>query len=175
MSKKFIVRVIYGHNYTHLREMLSALASTLYRSRDIPIMAMDYHKCEFETPNCIVRYVNAKEKLVGLRADEIFGCDPEDRVRCIGYPDTEPYAGTILDYILEVEKAAAGKIEECDTGSDGEYDILEYLDKIMGLKLSDWQKETVKKFNDRFFKGECKVVYGRGGKIHAVPVDKRED
>ena len=175
MSKKFIVNVMYGRDTLYLRGMMHGLASCLYKECDIPIIRLDEDKCMFETPNCIVRYLNKSEKLHGLRPDEIFGCTPEVRNWHRKPSDTLPWAGPMVDYIVEVEKSAAEKVEECDTGSDGEYDILEYLDKIMGLKLSDSQKEIVKKFNDRFFKGACKVVYGRGGKIYVVPVEDKED
>lgn len=169
-DKKFIVKVVYGRMRGEVVMMMRNLASLLYNSHGIPITDMDYAKCKFETPNCVVRYIDEPYYLVGLKPDEIFGLDPVRSARYRKPSDTEPYEGGILEYILEVEKGAAEKEKTPDQA--GEYDILEFLEKVMGLELSDYQREIVKKYNDDFFKGKCKVVYGRGGKIHVVPVEE---
>lgn len=169
-DKKFIVKVVAGRSSLEVLEMMKNLASLLYNSHNIPIVSMFPNKCEFSTPNCIVRYVNSVERLAGLVADEIFGCSMAVRKFYRKPSDTEPYEGGILEYIWKVEKGAAEKEKTPDQA--GEYDILEFLEKVMGLELLDYQREIVKKYNDDFFKGKCKVVYGRGGKIHVVPVEE---
>lgn len=185
MSKKFIVKVVYGRDTRETINMMKNLASMLQRSScEIPIVRLSDSKCEFETPNCVVRYINTKEKLRGLRVDEIFGIEPESR-KWYRRMDakTEPYDGCIFDYIIKVEtdvavaavKAAAEMRKEPEPEQKDEYDILEFLENVMGLKLFDYQKEIVKKYNDDFFKGRCKVVYGRGGKIYVVPVEESDD
>lgn len=171
MTKKLIVNVMYGRDTLYLRGMMHGLASCLYNECDIPIIRLDEDKCWFETPNCIVRYINRSEKLHGLRPDEIFGCTPDVRNWHRKPSDTLPWAGPMVDYIVEVEKANA-PIYEYKFNKAGEYDILEFLENVMGLELLDYQREIVKKYNDDFFKGKCKVVYGRGGKIHVVPVEE---
>ena len=170
MEKKLVVKVVAGRSSLEVLEMMKNLASLLYNSHNIPIVSMFPNKCEFSTPNCTVRYVNSVERLAGVRADEIFGCSLAVRNFYRKPSDTEPYEGGILEYILEVEKGAAEKEKTPDLS--GEYDILEFLEKVMGLELLDYQREIVKKYNDDFFKGKCKVVYGRGGKIHVVPVEE---
>lgn len=55
-----------------------------------------------------------------------------------------------------------------------EYDILEFLENVMGLKLTECQKDTVKMFK-WIHDNNCKVVYGRGGKIYVVPVEESDD
>jgi hypothetical protein len=175
-DKKFIVKVVAGRSSLEVLEMMKNLASLLYNSHNIPIVSMFPNKCEFSTPNCTVRYVIHYEKLVGLKPDEIFGCDPELRARRRKPSNTLPYEGGILEYILEVEKAAdeQAKNEEKKTDLSGEYDILEFLEKVMGLELSECQKDMVKTFK-RIHDAGCKVVYGRGGKIYVVPVEDKED
>lgn len=173
MSKKFIVKVVAGRSRFDALQMMHNLAVLLYNSHGISIMGMNPTKCEFETPNCIVRYIYKPDCLRGIKADEIFGCDPETRAYRRKPSNTLPYDGGILEYILEVEKAAAEKEPEPEQVC--EYDILEFLENVMGLELLDCQKEIVKKYNDEFFKGKYKVVYGRGGKIYVVPVEDNNE
>lgn len=106
MEKKLVVNVLYGLRSVDMRDRMRHLASCLYREHDIPIK-MDEVKFYLETPNVIVRFVNTPEKLLGLKADEIFGGLPEDRKYRRKLFDTKPYAGTILEYILEVERGTA--------------------------------------------------------------------
>lgn len=173
-DKKFIVKVVVGRSRREAMAMMHNLASMLQVSYDIPIVVYSDVRRAFETPNCIVRYINSPADLLGLKPDEIFGCDPETRAHRRKPSDPKPYDGGILDYILEVEKGAA---EEPATESEQkeEYTLLEYLEKVVGLALMEYQKDIVKKYDDDFFKGKCKVVYGRGGKIHVVPVEESND
>lgn len=171
-DKKFIVKVVAGRSSLEVLEMMKNLASLLYNSHNISIVSMFPNKCEFSTPNCIVRYVNRVERLAGLVADEIFGCSLAVRKFYRKPSDTEPYDGGILEYILEVENGAAEKEPESEQVC--EYDILEFLEKVMGLELSECQKDMVKTFK-RIHDAGCKVVYGRGGKIYVVPVKEESD
>lgn len=172
MTKKLIVNVMYGRDTLYLRGMMHGLASCLYKECDIPIIRLDEDKCWFETPNCIVRYVNRSEKLHGLRPDEIFGCTPEVRNWHRKPSDTLPWAGPMVDYIVEVEKAAAE--EEKEPEQSREIDILEFLEWVIGSELTDIQRDMIKTFK-KLHDDNCRVVYGRGGKIHVVPVEDKED
>lgn len=184
MSKKIIVKVVYGRDTRETINMMRNLASMLQRSScEIPIVRLSDSKCEFETPNCVVRYINTKEKLRGLRVDDIFGIEPELR-KWYRRMDakTEPYDGGILDYIVETEmnvaKAAVMAAAEMHKGQEPEqkeeYDILDFLENVMGLELTDLQKDMVKTFK-KLHDDNCRVVYGRGGKIHVVPVEESDD
>lgn len=111
-DKKFIVKVVAGRSRFDMIKMMHNLASMLRVSYDIPIVGLTDYKPVFETPNCIIRYINNQMDLIGMKPDEIFGCDPETRAYRRKPSNTLPYEGGILEYILEVEKAAAEKEED---------------------------------------------------------------
>lgn len=176
MEKKFIVKVVAGRSRFDALQMMHNLAALLYNSHGISIMGMNPTKCEFETPNCIVRYIYKPDCLRGMKPDEIFGCDPETRAYRRKPSNTLPYDGGILDYILEVEKGAAEEatVEVKEPEQAREIDILEFLEKVMGSELTDIQRDMVKTFK-KLHDDNCKVVYGRGGKIHVAPVEDKEE
>ena len=50
-------------------------------------------------------------------------------------------------------------------------DIIEFVEKITGLELCDFQKELLKKSASV---GECHIVYGRYGRVYVVPKKVKE-
>lgn len=170
-KKLAAVVVVTGSRSDTLKIMFTVMDEL--NKRGIKTNKTDTFRIQFETPNIIVRYIFKRMDLIGLCPDEIFGTfDDELLYYRRNRLDTKPYKGSIIDYILEVEKAAEAeesRLEQRDITPD---ELVYFAENVLGIELMDCQKAVLKAWADlrKSFGGKpAKVCYGKIGKVYVFP------
>lgn len=166
MEKKFVVVIDPGLRVRGMTELIADLENLH------GICVMSIYKNGFKTSNVVVRYVHDSDKLRGLCPDEIFNGSASDIHYYRKPSDTLAWCGTLLDYIVFIETQAERM--KLDSGNSRSIDIEEFVEKVIGIELLDYQKEMLRA-SSQLRKDDIKVVYGRGGKVYLVPVKEMAD
>lgn len=171
MGKKVVVCYM-PSTFSQMNETMNKFINDLTEIHGIYISRVSNALLCFETPHVLVRYMNDPSKLRGFWCDEIFNA-PLDIEQVVHRRSMEPYSGTMLEYILDVEKHHEYERTYLGRWCDmaGKIDIVEFVETVVGIQLLDCQKELlVKMYENR----NCKIVTGRLGKMYLIP-DKKEE
>lgn len=163
MKKKLVAFMCEHYSREDALRLIKDMMEELQTMHEIPIVRAQYPNLRFETPNVIVKFVDRPEKLRGLHPDEIFNTTSVEAVMHRTLNLNPPYKGSIIDYIVETEKAATKEaIDKTET-----IDIVDFIQEVLGLHLMGYQKDILKEC-EKLPKGGVKVVYGKNGKIYGV-------
>lgn len=171
MNKKVVVCYIQG-SCVDMFYIMKNFMDDLSGIHGIHISRVNNALLCFETPHVLVRYINDPIKLRGFWCDEIFNA-PLDIERVVHRRSMEPYSGTMLEYILDVERYHEYERTYLGRWCDmtGEINIVDFTEGVLGIQLLDCQKELLLKMYEN---RNCKVATGRLGKMYFIP-DKKEE
>lgn len=171
-DKKIVVYYIPATRLEALERMLNFIHNL--NAANIKVGKIDTIRLQFETNNLLIKYITDHKELIGISPAEIFGADYNiDSSPLIMAKLTDhPYPGTMMDYIIDIEAIAEFKAESKEHQYDEDHDIdmvelVDFVEKVLGLELKDYQKESLKICSKR----PAKVCYGRHGKIYVFPAD----
>lgn len=180
MGKKLVAFVCEHYSRDGALKLMKGMMEELQTKHEIPIVRALYPVLSFETPNVTVKFVDRPEKLRGLHPDEIFNTTSVEAVIHRTLNLNPPYEGSMIDYIVETEKAIAKEAAEiwkksyCSNDEKHTIDILDFVENVLGLELLDSQRALLMEFY-KLHKDGVKVVYGKRGKIYIIPVEDSDE
>lgn len=173
MDRKIVVCYV-NASYSDMSDIMNNFINDLSEIHGIYISRVNKALLYFDTPHVCVRYMNDRSKLIGFWCDEIFNAPSHVEQVVRRYrPYEEPYSGTMLEYILDIEKQYEYERTYIGRWCDmtGEINIVDFTEGVLGIQLLDYQKELLLKMYEN---RNCKVATGRLGKMYFIP-DKKEE
>lgn len=180
MEKKLVAFMCEHCRRDEALKLMKDMMEELQTKHEIPIVGAIYHTLRFDTPNVIVKFVDRPKKLRGLHPDEIFNTTSVEAVIHRTLNLNPPYKGSLIDYIVETETAVAKEAAEiwkkshCSNDEKHTIDILEFVENVLGLELSETQRILLMEFY-KLHQDGVKVVYGKHGKIYIIPVEDSDE